>query len=108
MGRMPNKKFQDSVNEVKKMNKAMNAWTDAAIVPVRTSIKLTEPIINNIPDYIRDYLKENHDHLGAILMANRTGMLSTEIQIPKLLEFSKKAKERFKLIYDTQSFEIPS
>lgn len=33
-------------------------------------------------------------------MANRTGMLINDVSIPKLLEQSLKAKERFKLIHD--------
>ena len=40
----------------------------------------------------------------ATLMANRTGMLIMDIQIPKLLENSLKAKERYKLISESGTF----
>ena len=39
------------------------------------------------------------------MMANRTGMLIMDIQIPKLLENSLKSKERYKLISESGTFD---
>ena len=38
-------------------------------------------------------------------MASRTSMLISDVQLTKVLEASVRAKERFKLIHDLQSFE---
>ena len=38
-------------------------------------------------------------------MANRTSIIFAEISIPRLLEKSDKAKERFKLLHDFQTFD---
>ena len=56
-------------------------------------------------EYIKEYLFDFKDLELAIIMANRTGMIINDIKISRMLESSIKAKERFKLIYDAQTFD---
>ena len=62
---------------------------------------------NMLADHMRDYLRDSKNFKEALSMVKKTGFLINELQIPKLLENSNVTKERFKLIYDTQSFEHP-
>ena len=58
-----------------------------------------------LTDHIRDYLRDSKNFKEALSMANKSGLLINDFQLPKVLENSMASKERFKLIYDTQSFE---
>ena len=62
-------------------------------------------VANQLQDMIREYFMDNKDLGLAKLMANRTGMIINDIQVPKLLADSTKAKERYILILESSTFD---
>lgn len=62
-------------------------------------------VLNQLQEFIRDYLTDNKDLNVAKLMANRTGMIINDIQINKILAESPKAKERYILILESSTFD---
>ena len=62
-------------------------------------------VANQLQEMIREYFMDNKDLNVAKLMANRTGMIINDIQVPKLLADSSKAKERYILILESSTFE---
>lgn len=62
-------------------------------------------VANQLQEMIREYFMDNKDLNLARLMANRTGMIINDIQVPKLLADSTKAKERYILILESSTFD---
>ena len=57
-------------------------------------------MLNQLQQHVSDYIRDYRDLPGALRMATRTGIIIADIQLPRILELSIKAKERFKLIHD--------
>ena len=83
---------------------AVNAVKNTAVAGATAPAKNAQ-LTNQFQQYLKEYLTEHKDLDTALAMANRAGMLMNDIQIGKLLELSHRARERFKLIIDTQSFD---
>ena len=62
-------------------------------------------VANQLEEMIKDYFLDSKDLVTAKLMANRTGMIINDIQVPKLLADSTKAKERYILILESSTFD---
>ena len=65
-------------------------------------------IVTQLTEHITEFMTEQKDVNTAISMANKTGVLINDVQLSKLLEFSIKAKERFKQIIEISSFDPPA
>ena len=69
---------------------------------------MKKDLANQLADVIKEFLKNhgNRELSVALTMANRTGILINDSVI-KSIEQSLKSKERYKLIVESHTFDLP-